>query len=787
MHKESISESSALGLNRLIAHPNGEFVTDPAPAFSVCDREPIHLIGGIQPHGALIATDSASLTITHASANCGTILGIPPSKLIGMDLEALLGKRQMAMFASLVRHPMDPDIYKPWPCEVRRPKGPGLPFMALAHDYNGKTIIEFFKQQGEDVNPTLITRQRHDILDAIRGCRDVKDLCAAVVQTIRQFTGFDRAMIYRFHPDMHGEVIAEDTDLPERYLHLHYPASDIPAQARAAYTRNLSRCICDVNASAVAIEPLSDAQSDVPLDLTFAKLRAVSPVHLDYMRNMGTAASMSISIIVDGGLWGLIACHHQTPHFVPSEVLAFSELIGKIVAAQIINLQMNEKLARLVETESIVNTLNREQPGNAVALSIDRAAPKICDLLEATGLIGRIGGKRVAHNASAELNADGLARRTIHKSHATPLIDIKDEIIRAQDNPDECRGGIYLPLADDGSDYMLVFRNAYASTVKWAGDPTTKVSRTNPDGSQRLGPRESFAIWTETVEGQCASFDKDFVDVAERLRQVIVARQALEREAQARLAMEAVTAQRDQLRQQLVQGSRLMAMAEMASSISHELNQPLTAVINFAETCRLLLDSPNEDFNRESARSLVENMVSQSRRAGEIVHRMRALAKRKRADMDPFDIVSLLKETVNLSVPISQSDQISVSWSIERNLPMVLADQLQISQVIFNLVRNAAEALQSAREKRIRINVRCDGNDMVAVRIADTGDGIDPSVRERLFDPFVSTKEMGMGLGLALSLSIIEANAGHLSVDANEEDTCFLFTLPIYEEKSHPA
>ncbi|MGF1456111.1 MAG: ATP-binding protein [Alphaproteobacteria bacterium] len=760
-------------------------MTDQLSSFSECDREPIHLIGGIQSHGALVAMDGLSRTITHASANCGAILGHDAPGLIDSSLEILIGKRQMALFDHVILDPMEPDIFRPWPCDVSQPKGRARRFHAVAHENQGSVILEFFKMPGEEVNPVLSARQRHDIIDGIRQEPDLDALCARVVQAIRTHTGFDRVMIYRFDEDHHGEVIAEDTDLANRFLGLHYPASDIPAQARAAYLHNLSRSISDVNGTPIAVEPACHAASAHPLDLTFAKLRAVSPVHLEYLRNMGVAASMSISIIVDNALWGLIACHHSQPHVLPAQTLMFCEMAGKMIAAQINNIQSTARLHRFVAVQRIIDDLSKDHTGGSLRGEVKQQAEEICSVLAADGLVGAFNGRRLTHNCPADFDiAASIAQAMKGSGAPVTSIDIKEALSRTGETEDLCLGALVLDLGSDASDFLAVFRKGQTTTFRWAGDPTSKEIHTDEEGRQRLGPRRSFEAWTQIVQGRHVPFDGDDLEVASRLQRTLQAGQAVEREAELRAAMREVEAQRDAMRQQLTNSSRLAAMAEIASSISHELNQPLTALINFAEACRVVLDQPANQATQDQARSLSKEMSSQAKRAGELVHRLRALIKRRPAELRSVDLTAMLRETVQLSLPLNLCSEIRVVWAVEEGLHTVIGDRIQLSQVVFNLVRNAAEAMQGQSDPTLKISLgRTADNPLgaahaIEIRVIDSGPGIEPAVDGRLFEPFVSTKAEGMGLGLALSRTIVEAHGGLLWVDRKLSQTCFVITLP---------
>lgn len=315
----------------------------PAPEpdeLSACDREPIHIPGSIQPHGLLLALRSgASPVVSHVSANLATIFGIPPQAVIGRsvddrlpDLARLLGvydaevaseaEAEGASFLSTVT--------------LETVAGPRT-FDAAAHRSGALLVLELEEagHEGAGRAETLYPRLRA-FVDTVRIASGIEELCAVAAKEVRRITGFDRALVYQFDPDWNGTVVAEDrNDALPSYLDLRFPASDIPAQARELYRRNRLRIIPDAAYVPVPIEPVLDPRSGSPLDLSNSILRSVSPVHVEYMRNMGTMASMSISILVDGELWGLISCHNKGPRRVPLPVRNACDVLTQIFALQL--------------------------------------------------------------------------------------------------------------------------------------------------------------------------------------------------------------------------------------------------------------------------------------------------------------------------------------------------------------------------------------------------------------------------------------------------------------------
>ena len=279
-----------------------------------CDREPIHIPGTIQPYGVLFVLAEPALTVTQVSENVGDHLPLRVEDILGRPLSTMIDPASVAE----VREALGEERWQEMnPLHI---SAHGRQFDGIVHRHEGAAILEL------EPNPNSESTHRDAppvpagaAADSTRGTS--AELADVVVQQIRRVTGFERVMFYRFHEDGHGSVDAEAKEPAlEPYLGLHYPASDIPAQARELYRKNWLRLIFDASAKPARVVPTLRVDTGGPLDLSFSVLRSVSPIHLEYMANMGVRASMSISLIVRDRLWGLISClNHTSPRRVSHE------------------------------------------------------------------------------------------------------------------------------------------------------------------------------------------------------------------------------------------------------------------------------------------------------------------------------------------------------------------------------------------------------------------------------------------------------------------------------------
>ena len=293
-----------------------------------CDREPIHIPGSVQPFGFLLGLLS-DFSVALASDNAPAFLGVSDlSDLLQRPLDDILADGALQAIRSRVDHLSGPDaVERAFAVELQ----PDGRLFDLAIHFSGAYLIV-------EAEPSVIEAGVHSgelvrlMLGRIRKTKGVGDLAQEAARQLKVLTGFDRVMVYRFHPDGSGEVIAEAASSGlEVFLGLHYPASNIPKQARTLYERNWLRIIADINAEPAQLKSTPTHNAEL-LDLSMSVLRSVSPIHIEYLRNMGVGASMSVSILRDGKLWGLFACHHYAPHHVSFERRTACELFGQMVS-----------------------------------------------------------------------------------------------------------------------------------------------------------------------------------------------------------------------------------------------------------------------------------------------------------------------------------------------------------------------------------------------------------------------------------------------------------------------
>ncbi|WP_453977759.1 HWE histidine kinase domain-containing protein [Brevundimonas sp. Marseille-Q4549] len=483
-----------------------------------CDREPIHILGAIQPIGFLLAL-TADWMMARASANTIDFLGLAPADLFGKPLQQVFSARavhDLRNRAAMLR--VSDAVERLFDCAI---VDGGPAFDIALHFSNGQVVIEAEPASGEHGDASGMVRSMISRLDQ---CADFASFYREGARQVRALIGFDRVMVYRFAADGSGEVVAEAARSGiGKFMGLHYPASDIPAQARALYRRNLLRIITDVNATPVPILPERD-EAGRPLDLSLSVLRSVSPIHIEYLKNMGVEASLSISIIVDGRLWGLFACHHYAPRRPSFERRSVAELFVQMFSMRLESRERQETVDYERRARDISDQLLGAVASDETLLKDpDWLGDILTHAIPADGVGVWLGGNHAFSGVTPPIEAFRRIVRALNGTAAGKVFatdHIGSLIPDAEAFASEAAGMLAIPISRSPRDYVVLFRKELIHSVRWGGDPH-KPTAYGPNGP-RLTPRESFAEWKELVEGRSRPFSSSEIRVAETLRATLI-------------------------------------------------------------------------------------------------------------------------------------------------------------------------------------------------------------------------------------------------------------------------
>lgn len=480
-----------------------------------CGREPIHILGSVQPFGFLLAVNS-DWQIVHASTTSLRYLGMGPDDLLGKPLTQVMSGHAIHNIRGRLQIMRGADAVERM---FGQPLVDGGEDFDLALHYSGRLLIVEGEPSQADALIEAASAVR-SMTTRIAARPTFEDFCHEAARQVRALTEFDRVMVYRFGHDGAGEVIAESVRPGiGSFLGQRYPAQDIPVQARALYERSWLRIIADVDAEVSPIVPQVSVSGE-PVDLSMSMLRAVSPIHIEYLRNMGVAASLSISILRDGRLWGLFACHHYAPKHISYERRTAAELFGQLFSLTLESREREIETRRMAEARNLHDRMmNAVVKANAGADSLSPYLDDLCRLVGCDGLALWLEGRLTLRDATPDASdvhtlVRVLRDKDTHAVFATN--EIASLLPSAAAWTGKAAGMMAVPLSRAPRDYLIFFRKEEAQTVVWAGKPA-KLAQVGPMGD-RLTPRKSFEAWEETVRGQSRPWTTVERSLAESMR-----------------------------------------------------------------------------------------------------------------------------------------------------------------------------------------------------------------------------------------------------------------------------
>jgi light-regulated signal transduction histidine kinase (bacteriophytochrome)/DNA-binding response OmpR family regulator len=765
-----------------------DFVNSQEVDLTNCEREAIHIPGSIQPHGMLLVLQEPELKILQVSNNAAEFFRVPALSLINKNLSEIFPAPQIKLLSRCLSEE-NLEIFNPLRLSLGNHDNPVL-FDGIIHRHDGVLILE--------IEPVYASEKEDDLkfyhlvkrsILKIQQAATFPEATQIIVQEIRRVTGYDRVMVYRFEPDESGVIIAEEkAPQLESYLNLHYPASDIPKQARKLYYENWLRLIVDINYQPVEIIPSNNPLTNAPLDLSHSLLRSVSPIHREYAKNMGFHASLCISLINEEKLWGLIVCHHYSPKYVDYTIRKYSEFLGRLISVYLVKKQEEAAENYRQEISLIRQKLQARILSNPSEINqiLDANSNKILHLVSATGaaiclgdtltLIGQTPAKRFIKNL-----LNWLQNSNTQEIFSTR--NLSSIYPQAQEFKDCASGLLAISIFLNQTSYhILWFRPEVIQTVNWGVNPNKTVEVEN-DGGLRISPRKSFQLWQETVREKSLPWQKVEIDAAQELRNTLML--ALLEFSQSAL----VTA----LEQAEVAHR---AKSQFLAKMSHELRTPLNAIMGFTQIMLWENSLSSEQLDNlkiihrssEHLLSLINDVLEVSKiEAGRVTLNERCF--------DLYLVLNSIKEMLLLKA-VDKNLQLLVD--IMPGVPQcVIADEGKLRQVLINLLENGIKFTQQGYViLRVSTNNQLlaaqNGNQLtienekikINFAVEDTGKGIAEDELDTLFDPFIQTETgrqsmQGTGLGLTISRQFVLLMKGDINVSSTVgKGSVFSFTIP---------
>ncbi|MES2704928.1 MAG: ATP-binding protein [Bacteroidota bacterium] len=718
-----------------------------------CEQEPIHIPGSIQPHGFLLGLSGDEYTIEFASGNCADYIAYGHTQLLGKTFSAIFG----AASEGVLKLSASGNVAaEPFPITIDDKY-----FLCSVHQ-RGDTFIFEAEPAGEaEKFSSDAYRQTRQFLSYMEHTSSLQQLCASVARGTREITGYDRVMIYRFDEQYNGEVFAEaKRDDLEPFLGLFYPHTDIPVQARQLYMTNLLRLIADINYQPVPIYTIDNGdRTNKDLDMSLCVLRSTSPIHVQYLQNMGVGATLTISLIHNNRLWGLIACHHYSAKNITPPVRLAAQLQGHFITSQIDVRQTNEEydVSRRVNEaleQAITATIALKRL-SLVQIAANEDVLRVCNAAGLCIIVNGVLYKGGLVPADAEIEqivarmrtlAPGASFNSSHLAASTPEVENMCVTVA---------GVIYHPLDIADRNCIIWFRPQTIREVNWAGDPNKAIIK----DANGLHPRKSFELWKEVVKCRSKPWLRPELNAAANYAN------ALQKHV-TYLALEEEERRYKRLSEVLKESNEELENINWIST--HDLQEPLRKIQLMAS--RILSEDDTQVADSELVRKMNDSANKMQMLLSELLDHSKV--KNTKDAIERVKVEGVLKEVME---QLHDMELEKMAKIVVGPLPEINGIPVLLKQLFVNLLTNA---LKFTSEKHAQVITIVEGDianapglpeegDYIHIVVADTGIGFDPKFSETMFRIFTRLNPHGTypgtGMGLALCKKIMQSHKGYIA------------------------
>ncbi len=712
-----------------------------------CDKEPIHLLGKIQSHGYVLGFDRESLKLTHYSENSVALIQKTDTTIKEIRLydifDATITKRILDLLITQKKQPLSAPLAEE-------------EFIVISH-LSGSTILLDIEPVGEALNAIEHQEKLSNAITELSTASDELDMCARTSKLIKEYYGYDRVMIYQFDADWNGQIIAETKEVHlESWLGLNYPASDIPQQARKLFLQQGARIIADARAQPATLCALHTDHTQT-VDLSLSELRAVSPIHIEYLANMKVEATLTVSIIYKGTLWGLIACHHYSPKFISYHHRLACKFITQVFANQLGLLTANSVLEKINNSGEIRSKLLQQMSENwNITQGLSTGAHTILDMNESTGAVIAMDSElKLLGNTPPKEALQGLIDFVCEQDHEEYYIAdcISESYPPFVDFIEIASGVLALYISKKEKNVLLWFKPEILQTIDWAGDPNKSVTQED----QRLTPRKSFAKWSETQKGHSNPWLDYEIASAKALKEHI-AEIIVQKYEEVKILNEKLENAYNELE-------------SFSYSVSHDLRAPLRGIDGFAQILEEDYHDVLDDYGRQAVSTIVASIDKMNLLIDDILA-FSGLGKTI-AIKTNFSMNALVDEVLQHL----KSDTVFENTNVQiQDLSESYGDRTMLFQLWSNLIDNALKYSSKSDAPEITI-----GFENETWYVQDNGIGFDQHYESSIFGIFnrlLSDDYPGSGIGLAIAKRVIEKHHGKIWTKSKlNEGTTFYFQL----------
>lgn len=722
------------------------------PNLTNCDKEPIHIPGKIQSHGFLIALDQ-KYKVAYSSENISEYIPLTAAEILNKHVSVIesyleRGGGDEPFLVQLIKLGYSAKGFEPVNPYVLSIKGK---IFNLIINKSATYYLLEFEPEISDLRADLQREVGRSLAEMLTD-KSLSQLLNKTAEQIKGIIGYDRVMIYKFHEDGHGEVVAEAKNEGLDSLYgLHYPATDIPKQARELYKINLIRLIADVNAEPSAIATVADHNAN-PLDLTHSVLRAVSPIHIQYLKNMDVASSFSISLINQGELWGLVACHNYSPRFINYRERESAKLVGQVLSSALSFRQNEEDQQVSNKLKAAIDAITRNLlRSNDINEALCCSEVTIQDAVDSEGaallfdnhvtLAGNTPDETFIKELAVwlEQNMEGDIYQTNQLPNVFPA---------AAEIKDTASGILVCRISRELNEYIIWFKPEVVATINWAGKPE-KPTVFDENGMAHISPRTSFELWSQQVNNISTPWTPQDLRSAVQLRDEV--NYAISRRAnELRKLNEKLREAYDEL-------------DAFSYTISHDLKNPLTTIKSYSQLL-------NTKFELEpKAKYMVERILSGAQKMQEMIQEVLNYSKVGQAKIEsrPIEMSKMLIDLKHDLLIASENENLTINIG---ETPPIQGDEIMVFQVFSNLMSNAVK--YSKKSDNPVVNIKGEHTSThVEYAISDNGIGIKPHEVHKIFDLFNRSDEVkdyeGSGVGLAIVKKIMEKHQGRIWLESN--------------------
>jgi len=723
-----------------------------------CDREPIHIIGKSQAHGVIMVCDVTTLEIVQCSENVKQVLGYELEEVLGKKVDLIFPEHIMK---ALVQKLKDKITLLPRTVKVNKKD-----FFVIPNISEDSLILDF-DPMGESLDPIIYQEQLTKILNEIGDKQTIPEMCQNAVELVKYLYDYDRVMMYQFDEEWNGEVVAEvkEPEL-ESWLGLHYPASDIPKPARQIFLKQGVRIIADVNYTPATIQPELSPITGKPLDISKSELRAVSPIHIQYLQNMKVGASLTAAIILNGELWGLLACHHYSPKFINYNQRQSCKFLTQVFSNKLALRKSNVFIEKMAQSEDIRKKLVLQMSSiKNLADALCKFQPNFTDIVDCTGGALLLNGEIcIVGSAPSETEIKDLVKNFLSKQEESVYFtkNLMKKLPEAASYKDKASGLLSTRIGENQEDYLLWFRSQAIQSVSWGGNPEKEGYI--EDGVEYLTPRKSFERWTESKSGEAFPWEEYDFEAISNLEESIT--HMIVRDQKNYIK---------ELNNQLLDANK--ELETFSYNVSHDLRAPLRGIDGYA---RILRDHYKDQFD-DYGKNALNTIVNSAELMDALIEDIISYSKVGQTKIQPIllSVNALIDHIIN-----AQNPEISYPVTkiiVSENLPKVLADKRMFSQLLSNLINNALKYSAKVERPIVEIGFQ-QKDDQIIYFVKDNGIGIDPAGKEKIFEVFsrlAGDDYSGSGVGLATAKKVIDKHNGELWVESKlNEGSTFYFHFP---------